>query len=103
MAVPGIEHDSEGQTRLIITCDPVCSGMADRKAVIVVMHYLLFSLKCKFINMSEERAIICSSSKTCLCESPFPYSLHAGEVKSFEKSPSKVKNQTVFMIKSLPA
>lgn len=91
------------QTRLITSHDPVCSGMADRKAVIVAICYLLLSLKLKFINVTEERAIVCSSSETCLCWRPFPYSWHAGEVKSFEKSPSKVKNQTIFVIKNLPA
>lgn len=104
MAVPGIEHNWKGQTRwLIISDDPICSGMAYQKVVIVVIFCLLLSLKLKFINVTKERAILCSSSKTCLCQRPFPYCWHAREVKSFEKSPSKVKNQTIFVIKSLPA
>lgn len=71
--------------------------------LIVVTSYLLLSLKLKFVNVTKERSIVCSSNKTFLCWGPFPYSWHAGEVKSFEKSPSKVKTQTVSVIKSLPA
>lgn len=71
--------------------------------LIVVTSYLLLSLKLKFVNVTKERSIVCSSNKTFLCWGPFPCSWHAGEVKSFEKSPSKVKTQTVSVIKSLPA
>lgn len=57
----------KGQTRLIISHDPIWSGMADRKAVIIVICCLLLSLKLKFRNVTEERAIVRSSAETCLC------------------------------------
>lgn len=46
---------------------PACSRMTNVNTAIFVMYYLMLSLKFKFINVTEERAIVCSSSKTCLC------------------------------------
>lgn len=66
-AVPGIEHSWNGETRLVISNDPVRSRTANRNAAIVAVCYLLLSLKLKFMTVTEERTIVCSSGKTCLC------------------------------------